>query len=61
MKMLSNAWDMTSGYKAYALGLLAVVWSITGYLMGYLDAGTAKEYVWAGLATLALRAGISKK
>jgi hypothetical protein len=61
MKMLSNTWEMASGYRTYALGLLAVVWAITGYLMGYLDAGNAKEYVWVGLTTLAMRAGLSNK
>ena len=48
------------GKKTYLLSLVAVVWAVTGFAIGNLDAATAKEYVWVALTAMAMRAGVSK-
>lgn len=48
------------GKKTYILGLFAVLYGITGYYIGQLDSNTALQFIWGGLTSAALRAGISK-
>lgn len=49
------------GKKSYLLGVGAVLYGLLGLLLGYQTAEEAKNYIWAGLSVIALRAGISKQ
>lgn len=48
-----------NGYKTYALALLGIIYAVSGFFTGHIDANTAFELVLGsgGLATL--RHGIS--
>ena len=60
MKLLTKTQELFSGKKGYILGIVAVVWAVVGYAIGYIDAKLAQEVAWAGLTTIALRAGMKK-
>lgn len=48
------------GKKAYFLGLLAIIYALSGFYLGKFDQITAFNMIWAGLTAIALRAGIKK-
>jgi len=48
------------GKKAYLLGILGIVWSITGWILGYLEPTAAQGILWASLTSMAIRAGVAK-
>lgn len=52
--------DLLPGKKTYIMGVVAIVWGITGWALDFLDPPTAREAVWAGLTAIALRLGIAK-
>lgn len=48
------------GKKAYLLGLVAIIYALSGLYLGKIDSATAMDMIWAGLTAIALRAGIKK-
>lgn len=50
---------MLKGKLTYILAALAVVYGAIGFFMGWIDASTAINIVWAGLATFGVRRAIS--
>jgi hypothetical protein len=53
-----NFIDSLKGYKTYGLALLAIVYGLSGFYTGNLDASTTIHIVWTALTAIALRAGI---
>ena len=60
MIYLSDYIDYLKGKKTYVLGFFAIFYGITGYYIGQLDSNTALHFIWGGLASMSIRAGISK-
>ena len=56
--MKFSLFPMLQGKKAYIMGILAIVYAVLGWFLGNIDALTAQQMIWAGLTTLAMRAGI---
>lgn len=50
---------MLNGYKTYAVAALTVVFGVSGFLTGHLDANTAIGFILGGSGLGALRHGIS--
>ena len=50
---------MLNGYKTYILAGLALVYAISGFFTGHIDANTAVETVFAALGAASLRHGIA--
>lgn len=48
-----------NGYLTYTLATLAVLGGGAGYLLGFIDGGTAINMVWMGLAAFGIRRAIS--
>lgn len=46
------------GYLTYGLAVLAVIWGVAGYSLGWADNETALGAVWIGLAAFGLRRAI---
>ena len=51
---------MLAGKKTFILAVIGIVWGAVGGLLGYLEPAIAQQFVWAGLAAVALRLGIKK-
>lgn len=52
--------NFLSGYKTYILAFLAVLYAVSGYFTGHLDAQAAMDAVWVGLTAFSMRAAVSK-
>ena len=52
---------MLSGYKTYILATAAVLYGVTGLILGHFDANTAMSMIWPGLTAGALRSAISNQ
>ncbi len=50
---------MLNGYKSYILAALGVIYAISGFFTGHIDANTAFEIVGGSLGLAALRHGVS--
>lgn len=51
---------MLSGYKTYILSIVAVIYGVSGFFYGVLDAKAAVDIIWAGLTGASMRAAIAK-
>lgn len=60
MNFILDYKEWLEGKKTYILGFLAILYGASGYYLGQLDSNTALQFVWGGLTSMALRAGISK-
>ena len=58
MNKLKGLWSYIDGKKTYGLCALALLWSLVGYYMGWLDSTTAMEMTWASLTGGAFRHAI---
>ncbi len=47
------------GYKTYILAALGVLYALSGFFTGNLDANTALSLGWAALGMAAIRHGVS--
>src|SRR5262249_33088456 len=47
------------GYKTYILAVLGIVYSVTGWVTGHIDSGTAVQQIWSCLTIIGLRSGIA--
>lgn len=47
------------GKLTYTMALVAIVWGVTGYLAGWIDAGTASKVIWGGLTIFGIRRAIN--
>ena len=46
------------GYRTYAMGTLAIIYGVSGYYLGHLEADVALNTIWAGITTLTMRSAI---
>ena len=53
--------DFLKGRKTYILGIFAILYGISGYYIGQLDSNTALQFIWGGLTSMAIRAGITNR
>ncbi len=60
MQSILSFVSFLSGKKTYALGLVAILYGVSGFLTGHLDANSATDTIWAGLAVITGRAAIAK-
>lgn len=61
MKHIIDYIKFLQGKKSYILGILALLYGISGYYIGQLDSNTALQFVWGGLTAMAIRAGIKNQ
>lgn len=59
MDFLNKLFLKLSGYKTYFLGIGAIVTAIGMYLAGSIDLKTMVESIWAALAVMGLRHGVT--
>lgn len=50
---------MLSGYKTYIIAVLGIIYAISGFLTGHVDANTAIQLILGSGGLAALRHGIS--
>ena len=55
--MFQDFIEFLQGKKTYTIGILGLVWAVTGLLMGWIDMATAQELILTSLGLLGLRAG----
>lgn len=60
MNIILNYINSLKGRKTYLLSIFAVFYGISGWYIGQLDSNNALQFIWGGLTSAALRAGISK-
>ena len=51
--------NFLKGKLTYLLAVTAVLWGVTGYLMGWTDGDTAMKVIWIGLAAFGLRRAVN--
>lgn len=49
-----------NGYKTYAIAILGVIYAVSGFLTGHMDANTALELIGSSGAIASLRHAIDK-
>lgn len=52
--------NFLKGKKTYFLGILGIVWAVTGWILGYLEPTAAQAILWGSLTSIAIRAGVAK-
>lgn len=58
--MIYDFINWLQGKKTYLLSVAAILYAVSGWYIGQFDQHTMINMMWAALATMTLRAGISK-
>jgi hypothetical protein len=58
---MEKVFNFLKGKKVYFLGLVAVIYALTGWYLGKIDPTTALDMIWGGLTAMAIRAGIKNE
>lgn len=59
MDFLLKIWSKIQGWKTYFLGIGAIITAVGMFLAGSIDAKALAEAIWAALALMGLRHGIT--